>query len=223
MRGDFTTCVFDMIGLESSLGAGIPSGEMSTRLPGPARRTQLLAVALQVFAEQGYHHTSMNQVAEAAGVTKPVLYQHFRSKKALYRELLEEVSSRLEESIAKATAEARSPREQVHAGLSTYFRFITENRAAFTVLFGGGTARDGEFAESTRRVEQAITEAIPPLMEVDGLDADARRLLAHGIVGLTEGTTRHWVASGYRPDAEELAARTAQLAWAGLRGVRANP
>ena len=66
---------------------------MAARLPAPARRTQLLEVALEAFAEHGYHLTSMNQVAEAAGVTKPVLYQHFRSKKALYQELLDEVAT----------------------------------------------------------------------------------------------------------------------------------
>ena len=195
---------------------------MASRLPAPERRTQLLAVALEVFAEHGFHDTSMNQVAEAAGVTKPVLYQHFRSKKELYRELLSDVSSQLVDSITAATADARSPREQVHAGLSTYFHFVTENRAAFTVLFGGGTRRDGEFADAARRVEEAIAEAISALIDVPGLGADDRRILAHGIVGLTEGTSRHWVANGFRPNADELANRVAEMAWAGLRGVRAG-
>jgi len=175
-----------------------------------------------VFAEHGYHDTSMNQVAEAAGVTKPVLYQHFSSKKALYRELLFDVSTTLVASIAAATQGARSPREQVHAGLHTYFRFVTENRAAFTVLFGGGTRRDGEFADAARRVEEAIAEAISALIDVPGLAEDDRRILAHGIVGLTEGTSRHWVANGFEPPADELATRVAELAWAGLRGVTAG-
>ena len=192
---------------------------MAARLPAPERRSQLLAVAIEVFAEHGFHDTSMNEVAEAAGVTKPVLYQHFRSKKALYRELLDDVSTRLEDAIAKATAEAGTPRQQVNAGFRTYFRFFTAHRAAFTVLFGGGTTRDGEFADAARRVEDAIAEAITPLIAVQGLPAADRRLLAHGIVGLTEGTSRHWAANGYQPDADELAARVAELAWAGLRGV----
>lgn len=195
---------------------------MTNRLPAPERRTQLLAVALEVFAEHGYHRTSMNQVAEAAGVTKPVLYQHFRSKKALYRELLDDVSRRLADAIAKATAAADSPRGQVHAGLHAYFSFVTAHRAAFTVLFGGDDRRDSEFAHAARRVEDLIAELIAPLIDVEGLGPDDRRLLAHGIVGLTEGTSRHWVASGYQPDASQLADRVAELAWAGLRGVRAG-
>ena len=113
-------------------------------------------VALEEFAANGYHLTSMNQVAEAAGVTKPVLYQHFRSKKALYRELLEDVSVSLAERIAEATAAAASPRQQVEAGLLSYFTYVTDHRAAATILFGGGDRRDGEFSDAIRRVEETI-------------------------------------------------------------------
>jgi AcrR family transcriptional regulator len=194
---------------------------MAIRLPASERRTQLLQVALEEFAANGYHLTSMNQVAEAAGVTKPVLYQHFRSKKALYRELLDDVSTHLAEAIADATVSAEGPRQQVEAGLRSYFEYVTEHRAAATILYGGGDRRDGEFADAIRRVEETIVELITPLIRVEGLDDDGRRLLAHGVVGLTEGTSRHWVASGYRPGPDELAARVAELAWAGLRGVHA--
>ena len=79
---------------------------MSTRLPASARREQLLAIGLEVFARQGFHGTSMNDVADAAGVTKPVLYQHFASKRELYLALLEEVGRQLLDAIAKATAGA---------------------------------------------------------------------------------------------------------------------
>ena len=81
----------------------------AARLPAARRRRQLLDVALELFAAHGYHATSMNDIAEAAGVTKPVLYQHFRSKRELYLELLEDVGGRLRDSIGKATSEATSP------------------------------------------------------------------------------------------------------------------
>ncbi len=176
-------------------------------------------MALEVFAEHGYHATSMNAVAHAAGVTKPVLYQHFRSKQALYGELLDDVSARLEEAITKAIAGATGPRQQVRAGFGSYFDFVTDHPAAFTILFGD-TSRGDEFAGATRRVEAAIAEAIAPLIDVEGLATEDRRLLAHGIVGLTEATSRHWVARGHQPPAGDLADRLAELAWAGLRGVR---
>ncbi len=68
---------------------------MNTRLPAPARREQILDVSVQVFARRGFHSTSMNDVAEAAGVTKPVLYQHFDSKQDLYLALLDEAVSEM--------------------------------------------------------------------------------------------------------------------------------
>lgn len=193
---------------------------MSIRLPAARRRRQLLDVALEVFADRGYHATSMNDVAESAGVTKPVLYQHFRSKRALYLELLEDVGGRLREAIAKATTEAEGPRQQVQAGFRAYFTFVASQQPAFQLLFGGGARRDEEFADAVRSVEISIAETIAELIVVDGLDAPRRLLLAHGIVGLAEGTSRHWLANGMAGGADELAAQVARLAWAGLRGVQ---
>jgi AcrR family transcriptional regulator len=192
----------------------------ASRLPAARRRRQLLGVALQVFGEQGFHVTSMNDVADAAGVTKPVLYQHFRSKRDLYRELLTEVGSELLDEITKATTAATSPHEQVELGFIAYFRFVATNEPAFRVLFGGGTRRDEEFAAQVALVEGAIAEAIAALIDVEGLTVAARRQLAHGLVGLAEGTSRLWVADGKQEPPEQLARLVADLAWRGLRGIR---
>ena len=73
------------------MGTRLPSFSVSVRLTATARREQLVDIAIAVFARNGYHTTSMNDVAEAAGVTKPVLYQHFASKRDLYLALLDEV------------------------------------------------------------------------------------------------------------------------------------
>ncbi len=162
----------------------------------------------------------MNDLAEAAGVTKPVLYQHFRSKRALYLELLEDVGGRLRDEIGKATSGATSPREQVHAGFRAYFRFVAAQQPAFQLLFGGGARRDEQFADAVRSVEQSIAETIATLIVIDGMDDARRLLLAHGIVGVAEGTSRHWLANGEVGTADELAEQVAVLAWAGLRGVQ---
>lgn len=192
---------------------------MSTRLPAAARREQLLDVALEAFAEQGFHATSMNEVAEAAGVTKPVLYQHFSSKRQLYLELLDEVGNRLLDEIGKATTEARTPHEQVERGFGAYFSWVAHDRKAFTLLFGSGARRDDEFAETVRRVEAAIAEAIAPLIAAD-IDDGHRHTLAFALVGLAEGTSRHLVATGSEFDPIRVGAQVAELAWAGLRGVK---
>lgn len=160
----------------------------------------------------------MDEVAEAAGVTKPVLYQHFDSKRRLYLELLDDVGQQLLDAIAAATASAATPRQQVENGFAAYFRFVDQQRSAFRLLFGGGGRRDEEFAEAVRRVEQTLATAIAALIEAD-IDDEHRMLLAQGIVGLAEGTARHWLADDLDLDPLVVAARTADLAWAGLRAV----
>lgn len=191
------------------------------RLPAAERRQQLLDSALGVFADNGYHSTSMNHIAEAAGVTKPVLYQHFTSKRDLYRELLEEIGGKLTDTIAKATADAPGPRQQIEAGFGAYFRFVADHNDAFRVLFGAGTRRDEEFADAAGRVESSIAEIVADLIAIDGLSAVDRRMLGNGIVGLAEGACRYWLANAVDTSAEALAAHVSQLAWAGLRGI--NP
>lgn len=196
---------------------------MSSRLPAARRREQLLEVALHVFAARGFHQTSMNDVAEAAGVTKPVLYQHFTSKRALYLELLELVSLRLMAAIDEATSAAAGPREQVERGLRAYFRFVVDSPDEYQLMFGGGTRRDAEFAQESARLERSIAEVIAGLITVEGLAEHDRQLLAHGIVGLAEGATRHWLGDGLDLDADEVTDRVADLAWRGLRGIRSDP
>ena len=160
----------------------------------------------------------MEEIAESAGVTKPVLYQHFGSKRELYLELLDDVGAHLMETIAKGIAAAPGPRQQVEAGFTAYFRFVAHHQSAFSLLFGSGARRDEEFADAVRKVETTIAEAIAPLIEA-GLDDDHRRMLAYGLVGLAEGTGRQWVSSGDDRDPDQVARRIAELAWAGLRGV----
>ena len=116
-------------------GAATADRAVTTRLPAAERREQLLQVALETFGQKGFHDTSMNDVAEAAGVTKPVLYQHFASKKALYNELVDELGARLERTIFEAAAAADGPRQQVEAGFRAYFRWAIAQGSAFRVLF----------------------------------------------------------------------------------------
>ncbi len=191
---------------------------MAVRLPAAERRQQLVDTALALFAERGLHGTSMDDIADAAGVTKPVLYQHFASKRALFLELLDDVGKSLLASIAAATAGAAGPREQVEAGLTAYFQFVADHHSSFVLLFGDGSRRDAEFASAVEDVESVIADFIAGLIDAD-LEDEHRALLAHAIVGLAEGASRRWVSSGAIEPAHVAAGRVADLAWAGLRAV----
>ena len=143
----------------------------SSRLSAAERREQLLGVALRVFAQKGFHNSSMNDVADAAGVTKPVLYQHFDSKRALYIAALEAVGETMITAIRRATADAASGREKTTAGMIAYFRWVMDDPDAFMLLFGSGTRRDEEFAAVSMRIEKTTAEMIAPLIAAD-VDAE---------------------------------------------------
>lgn len=189
---------------------------MSVRLPASARREQILDVAVEVFAHNGFHSTSMNDVAEAAGVTKPVLYQHFDSKRELYLALLDEAGNRLRAAVAKAVAGATTGKEQTELGFKAYFRWVAEDHDAFLLLFGSRANRDEESTATIRRITAATAAAIAPLIAAD-IDPQHQSVLAHGLVGLAEGVSRHLVEMGETFDPEVLGQQIADLAWAGLR------
>jgi AcrR family transcriptional regulator len=195
---------------------------VTTRLPAEQRRRQLLDVACSVFATNGFHATSMDDVASAAGVTKPVLYQHFPSKRALFIELLENVGHELLRLLAEATEAATTGRERVEAGFAAYFRFVTDNEAAFRVLFGAAARNDAEFTEIVERVLDETADAISLLIAIEGTP-EHRRVLAHALIGIAEATSRDALTDeGVSLDPAVLARWVSELAWFGLRGVRAE-
>lgn len=191
----------------------------ASRLPAAQRRSTLLQVALHEFAVRGYHDTSMNHIATAAGVTKPVLYQHFVSKHALYLALMDEVARDLLDAIGKATANAADGRAQTEQGIIAYFTWVAEHRDAFMLLFGSGSGNDEEFSQAVRRVETAVADAIAPLIAAD-IDRDHQQRLAYALVGMSEGVSRWLVMSNQDFDPLMVGTQLANLAWAGLRGVQ---
>ena len=191
------------------------------RLPAEQRRTQLLEVAIELFATHGFYATSMEDIAEAAGVTKPVVYQHFPSKRALYRELLHDVDARLTDRLVIATASATTGRERVQEGFAAYFHFVAEHRAAFRLLFGASVRNDPEFSMVADATIERFADLIADLIEIDAAP-EHRRTLAHAVVGMAEATSRRVTNDEGEDDPDRLAGWLAEMAWFGLRGVRAE-
>ncbi len=192
------------------------------RLPADQRRQQLFEVARDRFAQQGFHATSMDEIAEAAGVTKPVLYQHFPSKRALYVELLEETGRQLLNTLAEASTQAGSLRERVEIGFRAYFRFAIGDRSAFLFLLGTSLRSDPEFARIVEEILDAAAETIATLIEIPAPD-EQRQMLANAIVGMAESVGRKALRDPNAVvDGDQLAEWIAELAWFGLRGVRTD-
>ena len=199
------------------------TGTQTRRLTAEQRRQQLVAVALELFARRGYRATTMDDIAEAAGVTKPLVYQHFSSKRALYLELVDSIAHELLIAVRSAVMQAEGPRQQVERGFAAYFGLVITREAEFRLLYGRDHADDEELGRALRTVEDAMAAAIEPLIDA-GLDDDHRRLLAYAVVGMAEGASRRFMeqrptGAAVEQEAPRLAQRIADLAWAGLRSV----
>ncbi|MFW2383951.1 MAG: TetR/AcrR family transcriptional regulator [Acidimicrobiales bacterium] len=198
-------------------GAAPTEGE---RLPAAARREQLLAVGRQVFAENGFHDTAMTDMAKAAGVTKPVLYQHFDSKRDLYGAILRDVGDTLTEAVFAAAMSAESPREQVSSGVGAAVDFVAKNPYGFQVLLAAGSSSDPEFVSIAQGWRNSMADQIAALIVVEGMSRSHQEALAYGVVGMVESMMSRWLSSPEPElDADQLAADLTALAWSGLRGL----
>ncbi len=199
-----------------------PRRPSAPRLAPDERRRQLLDVACVEFAERGFYATAMDDLALAAGVTKPVFYQHFLSKRALFVAVLEDVGGRLLEVLTEATASVETGRARVEEGFSAYFHFVANDRAAFRLLFGASARNDPEFADVVDRVLTDTAAAVSTLIEIHG-SPEHRVVLAHAVVGMAEGISRHALTDPDGPhDPDQLASWISELSWFGLRGVRSD-
>ncbi|UPT23014.1 TetR/AcrR family transcriptional regulator [Thermobifida alba] len=188
------------------------------RLPRVARRRQLLAAAQQVFVERGYHAAAMDEIAERAGVSKPVLYQHFPGKLELYLALLEQHSEALVEKQRAALQSTDDNRQRVVASFQAYFDFVSGEGEAFRLVFESDLRNLPAVREKTEQTTLRCAELIGEVIRQDTSVSDEEaHLLSIGLVGMAETSARYWLSSGTIPKdaAEQLIAR---LAWRGISG-----
>lgn len=187
------------------------------RLSADRRRAQLLEVAGTLFAEQGFHGSSMEQLAEAAGVSKPVLYQHFPSKRALYLALVREAVAVLDERVAAALEGTTDNRARVHGAIRAYVDFVEDRR--FALLFTTAEVTDDDVRAEIERGRALVAERVADLIAHDaGLSGPAARLLASAVRGLAMDGARWWLEqpADERPDKDEAVRLLSRLAWRGL-------
>jgi AcrR family transcriptional regulator len=184
------------------------------RLSASERREQLLAVAVEMFAEHGYHGLSMEQLAVAAGVSKPVLYQHFSSKHDLYRAVVNDAVVELEAVVRGALAGTQDNRERIHGAIAAYFDFVQTER--FALLYGSGELADAEVREEVEGAERRLASAVGRLIATDaGLSETAANFLATAVQGFAMEGARWWVEHP-SVDRDEAVRLLARLVWRGL-------
>jgi AcrR family transcriptional regulator len=188
------------------------------RLSAEARRAQLLNVARTVFAADGYHGAAMEQIASTAGVTKPVLYQHFESKKELYLALLEEDMARLLGQVEATIAGATSNRERIRRATEAYFEFVEDNEGSFRLLFRETMGADPDFREVIDRFRDQVSIRVGAIIASEtGLPKSESELLARGVMGISESAAQWWLERR-AVDKDKLVRDLADLAWRGLAG-----
>jgi len=191
----------------------------SARLPRSARREQLLGAAREVFVAQGYHAAGMDDIAERAGVSKPVLYQHFPSKRELYLALLQLHSDELLEAVRTALASTPDNKQRVLATMTAYFSFIDSGSDAFRLIFESDLRNDPEVNDLVRSVNTSCAQAISEVISDDtGLPGPEAELLAFALAGMANIMARHWLETGRQVPREVADALVGQLAWRGIRG-----
>ncbi len=193
--------------------------DQGVRLGAAERRVQLLGAARETFGANGFTATSMNDIAVAAGVTKPVLYQHFESKHQLFLELLNETATKLISAIDAAVATATTGREKIEGAFSAYVHFFQETPTSYQVLYGEGVRTEPEFAEAHRAVIDSFHDFTAEHIDIDTLDLDHRLLAATAIAGQLEAVVGHWLDAGQEQTVEDLSGLLSSIAWRGLRGT----
>ena len=193
-----------------------------SRLPRDQRRSQLLDAAAEVFTSVGYHAAAMDDIAEAAGVSKPVLYQHFSSKLELYLALLDQSCARLLGIVKGALESTHDNRDRVEATMGAFYEFVSEQRADFRFVFESDLTAVDEVRDRLAAVNETLADAVTAIIAEDtDLAPDRARLLAVSLVGVAQVSARYWISSPYgeddvdRAEAAELVSR---LVWRGIRG-----
>lgn len=188
-------------------------------MPREQRRKQLLRCALRVFVAKGYHNASMDDIAEAAEVSKPVLYQHFPGKRELYLDLLETHLGQLRHELTSALGAQDDNATRVSATVTAFYGFIAREDEAYRLIFNSGMDNDETVSEQLDRFHDAMALAIAEVIADDtGQPMAASTMLGHGLIGLITSSARHWSRLSERPDLDESAALTARLAWRGISG-----
>ena len=193
--------------------------EKTNRLPRDERRAQLLVAALEVFTTAGYHSAAMDEIADRAKVSKPVLYQHFPSKLDLYLAVLDLHIDSLVFAIQKAIAANRENSARVAATVEAYFGFIDSEGEAFRLLFESDMNVEPQVRERLNRMTYDCAAAVSAVISIDtGLGKEESMMLAVGIIGTVQTSARHWLDRDGKIDRLRATELVMNLIWRGISG-----
>lgn len=192
--------------------------EIRRRMRAPERRAQLLDVARRVFGNAGFHAVSMEAVAKEAGVTKPILYDHFPSKKDLYLALIDADLAMLHDQVRKALQSPIGNRQRIQASFQAYFDFVDEHAEGFRLLMQEAVGAEEDFRRRVANVRDRILAEVADLIVRESrgaLDPEHAEIVALALIGMVETVAQRQPGGspGKRRESVDLLVR---LAWRGI-------
>ncbi len=193
------------------------------RMSGKERREQLISIGRATFSEKGFDGTSVEEVAARAGVSKPVVYEHFGGKEGLYAVIVDRELLRLEALITGAIGTGRW-RDQIESACVALLTYVEEETDGFVIL-----VRDSAQGEQGRNygtlfnsAVSTVSRALGSAFEHRGLDSGVVDIYAQALVGMVTATAQWWL-DVREPDKQTVAAHIVNLCWNGLSGLQETP
>ncbi len=198
------------------------------RMPRQEREQQMLAAAERAFADRGFHNASMDAIAEATGITKPMLYAYFGSKEGLYRACMARARERLLQELREGVDTSDAPEQQLWHGVLAVFTFVERDADSWAILLGDVTAGTGPFAAEGREIRRELTALITDLLSraalAEGFDEGSIGMvepIARSLIGAGESLAAWWAEHPDEP-VERVAGLLMTFAWNGLGGIIAG-
>ncbi|WP_099025795.1 TetR/AcrR family transcriptional regulator [Mycolicibacterium palauense] len=204
----------------AAAGAAPQATRRGNRLPRDERRGQLLMAASDVFVDRGYHAAGMDEIAERAGVSKPVLYQHFSSKLELYLAVLARHVENLVSGVRQALRTTTDNRQRVRAAVEAFFDFIEHDGQGYRLIFENDYVTEPQVSAQVKVATESCTDAVFDLISHDsGLEPHRARMIAVGLVSISVDSARYWLDNDRPVSKDDAVEGTVQFIWGGLSHV----
>lgn len=177
----------------------------------------MLAAARTTFVTQGYHAAAMDDIAERAGVSKPVLYQHFPSKQDLYLALLDQSIAQLTSALQTALASTDDNRQRVAAAIGAYFDFVDDPDGTYRLVFESDLTNVEEVRRRVQRADEECAAQVAVVIAADtGLSEDEAMILATGMAGMAQTSARRWLRNRRALPKDNAVRLIVDLLWRGI-------
>lgn len=203
------------------------SAAARARLPRPVREQQMLEAASALFGEQGYHAVSMDQIAEAVGISKPMLYAYFDSKEGLCSACLKRAGADAITAISTSFEPGRSPEQSLYEGFLAFFSFVRREPQSWRLIRSQASYDVGVFQRMVGEIHRDLLSVIQELERTasretagDPFADDENRIAAsHALFGAASALADRWLDNQFAAPPEEVVGQLMNFFWTGIRAM----